>query len=185
MWALLLALACGPRTHLRSLDTPTASDFDDWLGAEPSRAKEYTDFVALLHSEKLDRVVPPAHLWRQGTDWRTVQHPPYAAPPRALWPAMLPTLRLLRDEVIPLVGPIVVVSGFRTAEFNAAAGGAPGSRHKNFEAVDLVPRLPWTRARLHRRLLAWWTEDGPALQLGLGLYAGTRFHVDAWKHRRW
>jgi uncharacterized protein YcbK (DUF882 family) len=130
-------------------------------------------------------VVPPWHLWRQGTDWRGVGEPAFARPPRDQWASIEPTLRLLRDEVVPEVGPVVVVSGFRTTRFNEKAGGAPGSRHRWFEAVDVVPRRWWSREGLHRRLLAFWEREGPALKLGLGLYSGTRFHVDTWKHRKW
>lgn len=179
---LLLLLGCVDRTRLRSLDRPQFDDFAVWL--EGSGA-DYGAFVALLEREGVEDVVPPWHLWRQGTDWRGVGEPPFAAPPVEQWAGIVPTLRILRDEVVPRVGKIEVVSGFRTEIYNQEAGGAPGSRHRWFEAVDVVPRRWWSRPALHVVLLGWWVDRGEALNLGLGLYSGTRFHVDAWKYRKW
>lgn len=177
---LFLLLGCA----IHRLDLPGAHDLSTFL-AESDNGEAYARFEALLEAEGVADVVPPADLWRQGTDWRKVGHPPYARPPEDRWPAIVPTLRVLRDAVMPRVGRLVVVSGFRTEGFNAAAGGAKGSRHLWFEAVDVVPRRPWDRERLHARLLDFWTTEGPGLKLGLGLYSKTRFHIDTWKHRKW
>ncbi len=106
-------------------------------------------------------------------------------PPRELWPAIVPTLVTVREDIVPRVGPVEVVSAFRTYRYNQLAGGAPGSRHRTFEAVDLVPRAPWPRTLLHHRLRAWWETSGVGRRAGLGLYERTRFHVDCWKHRSW
>lgn len=180
----VLLAGCLHRTRVSELDLPPEAAFEAWAH-EAGAERDYADFVAFLTEQGLADVVPPWHLWRQGTDWREVGEPAWAAPPRGDWPAITPTLRLLRDRVVPEVGPVVVVSAFRTPRFNERAGGAPGSRHKNFDAVDVVPKRLWSRARLHEALLRLWTLEGPALQLGLGLYGGTRFHVDCWKHRKW
>ncbi len=177
---LMLLLGCA----IHRLDLPGRSELQDFLAID-GNAAALARFEALLVAEGVADVVPAADLWRQGTDWQTVGHPAYALPPEEMWPAVVPTLRVLRDDVRPLIGPFVVVSGFRTAEYNAAAGGAAGSRHRWFEAVDVVPRRSWEREELHGLLLGWWGERGPTLNLGLGLYSKTRFHVDTWKHRKW
>lgn len=153
--------------------------------AESDHRGALARFEALLAAEGVADVVPPIDLWRQGTDWCDVDRPPFSRPPDDAWSAIVPTLRVLRDRVVPITGPVVVVSGFRTTDYNGAAGGSKGSRHQWFEAVDVVPRRPWRRKALHARLMTLWATDGPALGLGLGLYSKTRFHIDTWKHRRW
>jgi hypothetical protein len=160
----------------------------DWatFAAEADHQARYEAFVAFLDREGVgDVVTPPWHLWRQGTDWQDAKQPPFAVPSKDQWGAMTPALKLLRDEIIPLVGPVEVVSGFRTDAYNRLAGGAKSSRHKWFEAVDVVPKRELSREQLHGLLLPWWKERGPALRVGLGLYAGVRFHVDTHRHRRW
>lgn len=166
-------------------DVPDERAFRHFLAEDPVRKADYDAFVASLEAAGVGDVVPAWHLWRQGTDWRTVGEPAFADPPRDLWPAIVPAVELLRDELGPLTGAVEVVSGFRTAQFNAKAGGAPGSRHRFFEAVDVVPKRRWDRNDLHLQLLTLWEHRGQELTLGLGLYDGVRFHVDAWKWRRW
>lgn len=181
---LLLCLACTDRSDPDQLDLPDRNAFDQFV-VEGGYTAEIADFEHFLEQEHVDGIVPAWHLWRQGTDWRSVQAPPFAIPPRDQWAGIVPTLKTLRDEVLPLTGPVIVVSGFRTESYNALAGGAKGSRHKWFEAVDVVPTGCWARSSLQQTLLAFWERRGPELRLGLGLYAGTRFHIDTWKYRRW
>jgi hypothetical protein len=181
---LILSMAgCGPWGP-RRLDTPSERRFERFV-AEGDHSGEYEAFVALLTAEGVADVVPPWHLWRQGTDWRGLDEPAFAVPPREAWPAIVPTLRVIRDDVVPRVGPVEVVSGFRTEVYNARADGAKGSRHKWFEAVDVVPEERWERDALHVVLLDLWTTDGPSTKMGLGLYGGTRFHIDTHRHRKW
>jgi len=158
--------------------------FSEWL-TETQLESTYTDFVAHLHSADVEDVVEPWTLLRQGTDWKAVNHPPFAMPPPEVWDSMVPTLVLIRDHIEPEFGQVEVVSGFRTSEFNAAAGGSSGSRHKFFEAVDLVPSRPTRRKKLHQKLEQFYADNGQESQVGLGLYRNTRFHIDTWKARRW
>jgi hypothetical protein len=184
--ALAMAVACASAGWwiLQPIppDVPGPDELAAWT-AVPTQAAELADFTEWLDGQGVGGIVPAWHLWRQGTDWRALGQAPLAAPPRDLWPGIVPTLAILRDEVVPRVGPVEVVSGFRAYRYNQLAGGATGSRHRWFEAVDVVPRAPWPRALLHWRLVAWWRAD--PRPLGLGLYAHTRFHVDTWKHRTW
>lgn len=162
-------------------DTPTHEQFDAFIQGSHT----YDAFVAFLAQQGVANVVEPWHLWRQGTDWRSVGEPPFAVPPREQWSGIVSTLRVVRDEVIPLTGPVEVVSGYRTEVFNQKAGGAKGSRHKWFEAVDVIPLTHWRRGALHGVLVPWWEQRGEPHKVGLGLYDGVRFHVDTWKFRAW
>jgi hypothetical protein len=189
---LLVALsACIPRDQrpyrnaITAYDVPHARLFERWLAEDPARGPAYERFQRSLADAGVARVVPAWTLWRQGTDYATLAQAPFAMPPEDEWGAIVPTLVVVRDEVVPLVGPVDCVSGYRTAAYNVAADGAPGSRHRWFEAVDLVPVESWLRPDLHATLLDWWTTRGAQLTLGLGLYDQIRFHVDTWKYRKW
>lgn len=104
----------------------------------------------------------------------------YAIPPRTMWPKIIATLMRIAEPLREAYGgPLVVKSGWRPADYNGAVGGAPGSRHVRFEAIDLtcddVDRLRNLAADLWVR-----TPDEP---FGLGLYAGN-IHVDFGYRRR-
>jgi hypothetical protein len=197
-WLVGIALACGAvvlvavvalvasyaRPGPKRYDAPDRAQFDAFL-AEPGHQASYDSFVAYLDKQGVADVVEPWHLWRQGTDWRTVDEPPFAIPPRDQWSGIVPTLTVVRDEVVPLTGPVEVMSGFRTEVYNSKAGGAKGSRHKWFEAVDMVPVQVWRRSALHGVLVPWWKAHGKRGAVGLGLYDGVRFHVDTHRYRNW
>jgi len=153
--------------------------------SQDGRAEQLQKFDAFLRANNVADVVPSWTLWRQGTDWAEVGQPAFEAPPQDQWPAIVPTLRLLRAEVVPLVGEVEVVSAWRTPAYNSVAGGAASSRHLHFEAVDVQPQKNWVRADLHTTLLTHWRAIGPKTAWGLGLYERTRFHVDTHRHRKW
>ena len=182
----VIAVAVGATAVLCAAgeDRVTRETFEAWVQAE-GHGEAYAEFRTFLGSNGVGDVVPNWQLWRLGTDWREVGGTPFAVPPRERWAAMLPTLRLLDEVVEPAVGDVDVVSGWRTASFNRGAGGAAGSRHLHFEAVDVVPRRSWQRDALHTVLSDLWRKRGPRRRWGLGLYRYTRFHVDSHRHRRW
>lgn len=182
---LLLAPTWPSAAKREGYDTPDRRRFEAFLDADPSRRVEYDAFVAMLRADDVADVVPAWQLWRQGTDWRDAREAPFAIPPRDVWPAIEPVLVVVRDELVFRVGPVEVVSGWRTPAFNRKAGGAAHSRHLWFEAIDVVPKVRWLREPLHGVLRAWWARDGEDLGLGLGLYDKVRFHVDTHAFRTW
>jgi hypothetical protein len=146
---------------------------------------EVHQFEQLLYQHRVAGVLPVDQLWLQGSEWRSRQHSAYAMPPREHWPAMIKTLQFVKQELLPLVGPVEVQSGFRTASYNLAAGGASRSKHLSFSALDLRPQRQYPRALLHQRLKRLWKLRGKQWDLGLGLYSGVRFHVDTSGYRSW
>ena len=84
-------------------------------------------------------VVPNYQLWRVDQLRSECANGAFLAPPEADWDNIVATLRFLRDEVVPAVGPVEVVSGYRDAAFNACVRGASRSAHMAFRALDLVP----------------------------------------------
>ena len=184
---LLLSTSCRSAYKTSLQDAKQAPDhdrFQEWIDEEKLE-KQYAQLVELLEKENLHDVVPTWQLLRQGTDWDHVDHAPFAMPPEEQWEGMIPTLSFMERVLIPRIGPVEVVSGYRTEAFNRAAGGSSGSRHMTFEAIDLVPLERQTRDHLHRDLRSIYESHGDEHALGLGLYQNTRFHVDTWKNRHW
>jgi len=145
-------------------------------------------FAALenyLQREKVADVVPLYELLRQGSDWQEVGEPPFAIPPQKYWPSMVATLRVVRDDVIPKVGPVTVLSGWRTHTYNRKAGGAKTSKHMHFCGLDMVPQRKFTRKQLIPILHGIHKRVGKQQNMGLGIYSGIRFHVDTCGYRRW
>jgi uncharacterized protein YcbK (DUF882 family) len=143
------------------------------------------EFEELLRSERVSDVVPVEKMWLQGTDWRSHEHTAYAIPPKESWPKIVRTLKFMRRELIPVIGPVEVMSGFRTPTYNFIAGGAPRSQHLTFSALDVRPKTKVSRRELHASLQRIWRRHGKTWDFGLGLYAGTRFHIDTGGYRQW
>lgn len=114
-----------------------------------------------------------------------------AIPPRAYWGRMR---RTLAEVVMPLrnqLGFKFRFGGYRPKDYNAAVGGASGSRHMYFEGVDIRPD-PYTGE--NRRALAlagaqMWNAAPKSLKMGLGVYGKntpSNIHVDTgYSRRRW
>jgi len=144
-----------------------------------------TEFEGFLETHHCHSIVPAQHLWRQGTDWKKVNQPQHAMPPKEMWGNIVPLLHFINEEIIPLIGEVEVVSGFRTPAFNHLAAGAKRSRHLYFQAVDIIPKQAYSREELHSLLLQLWKQKGQKYKLGLGLYKGVRFHIDSFGYRKW
>jgi len=169
-------------------DDASLSEFQDWLDRE-GLADTFEELRALLAAHDVAEVVEPWTLLRQGTDWRAVRLAAFAFPPRETWENVIPTLRVLRDEIIPRVGRVRIVSGYRSPTYNEQAGGAPSSAHLTFRALDVVPLQRRPREELHGLLEGYWESgDARLREVGIGFYRSPtgRFHVDAGRrHRRW
>lgn len=158
--------------------------FAAWrLGA----AKGDVDAIeAYLKKEGVADILPLADILRSDARWRTCKAAqPFAVPPRSLWPAMVPTLRYIRDELVPVTGPVRVVSGYRDPVANKCFKGASASRHLRFAALDLTPVRSLSREQLIAKLCPLHARTGARFDVGLGVYAITRFHIDTAGHRRW
>lgn len=146
---------------------------------------EYRALEQYLYQKGVRDIVPTWQLLQQGTDFRQHSQPQYAFPAREHWERMARTLTFIRVDLIPRIGPVEVLSGFRTRYYNHVAGGAPRSRHLTFSALDLRPVREIDRGRLHALLQRIWHSTGKKRNLGMGLYQGQRFHVDTGGYRQW
>ena len=159
--------------------------YRSWYLAAPWRAGQVKAFNEYLATYQVAGIVPTWQLLRTATSWQKCGGDPFELPPTTEWPHIVQTLRYVNDYVIPAVGPVEPVSGYRNPRLNICAGGAPESAHKHYSAIDLVPLRPTTREQLMRTLCGVHASRGPDYQVGLGFYAFLRFHVDTTKYRRW
>jgi hypothetical protein len=159
--------------------------YRSWYMALPSRPSQVKAFNEYLSTYDVAGIVPTWQLFRTATAWQRCAGQPFEIPPTSEWPNIVQTLRYVRDYVIPAVGPVEPVSGYRNPALNVCAGGAPESAHKHYSAIDLVPLRATTREQLMQTLCSAHGRRGPAYGVGLGFYAFLRFHVDTTKYRRW
>ena len=96
-------------------------------------------------------------------------------PPKALWPNIVPTIRLL-DRIREHMGAAVRInSAYRNAAYNSCVRGVPGSFHRKFMAIDFRCRqgTPLIWFRVAKTLM----ENDSTLAGGIGLY-NTFVHID-------
>lgn len=159
--------------------------YRSWYLAAPARAMQVKAFNDYLATYRVSGIVPTWQLFRTATSWQKCGAQPFEIPPTSEWPHIVQTLRYVHDYVIPTVGPVEPVSGYRNPHLNVCAGGAPESAHKYYSAVDLVPLRQTSREALMRTLCVAHGRRGLDYDVGLGFYAFLRFHVDTTKYRRW
>jgi len=159
--------------------------YRSWYLGGPWRAAQVKSFNDYLTTYQVGGILPTWQLLRTATAWKDCGGQPFEIPPTAEWPHIVQTLRYIHDYVIPAVGPVEPVSGYRNPALNACAGGAPESAHKHYSAIDMVPLKPITRELLMRDLCTLHARSGEQYGVGLGFYAFLRFHVDTAKYRRW
>jgi hypothetical protein len=201
MLALVLTFAAAPLSAQAPTVSPSAPVWDpvkdyitigqdepgyrNWYVATPAHAASVKAFNDYLVQYGVGGVFPTWQLLRTATSWQRCGGQPFEVPPTSEWPHIVQTLRYVRDYVIPAVGPVEPVSGYRNPTLNACAGGAPESAHKHYSAIDMVPLTPTTREQMMRTLCRVQARRGLDYKVGLGFYAFLRFHVDTTKYRRW
>ena len=164
----------------------TADDYNQWLAASPTHRAEVQAFRDRLAAEGVDGIVPVWQLIRTSSSWRQCGAEPFEVAPADKWAHIVETLKFVRDKVVPAVGQVEALSGYRDEALNACSNGAPQSAHRNFFALDLTPvNAGVTREAMIRDICRAHASSGRAYQTGLGFYTGKRFHVDSHGFRRW
>ena len=156
-----------------------------WNNADPRRVARVSALSAYLNTYQVGGIVPTWQLLRTASDWQKCGEQPFEVPPPSYWPNLVQALRFIHEQVVPAVGPVEVVSGYRNPTLNRCAGGAQESAHRYYQAVDMVPLRPTTREMLIRDLCSAHARRGGPYGVGLGFYVGVRFHVDTRKYRSW
>lgn len=96
-------------------------------------------------------------------------------PPREMWGNIVATLRVV-DQLRELWDrPIVLLSSYRSPDYNAACpGAASGSFHQQFRALDIAVSGK-SPHQVFKQLSEW--RDAGVYRGGLGLY-NTFVHID-------
>jgi hypothetical protein len=176
--------------------SPYPPQFQAWLDANPAQIPRLKALNAYLTREGVADVLP---LW-QIVQTETIEAAQkceiegFAVPPQDMWPTMVPTLRLVKQEIVPLLGPVKVLSSFRTNAANKCSLGAPESPHKRYSALDLAMVNPIPQKDMFAKLCKHWHGLAPNWGYGLGAYyvrgypaynEEGRFHVDTLGRRTW
>lgn len=162
------------------------ADFNAWLARTPSARAEVRAFRSYLASHGVDDVIPIWQLVRTSSSWRDCAAGRFEVAPRDKWANIVTTLKFVEQNVVPAVGPVQAVSGYRNQDLNACSNGAPASAHRMFFALDLMPvDDDVTRGELISGVCRAHAREGRAHRTGLGFYSGLRFHVDSSGFRRW
>lgn len=156
-----------------------------FVAAKPEFAADVRAFEAWQRRKHVAGILPSWQVLRTATMWRECNGPPFEVPPPKLWPGIARTLRFVSDHVVPAMGRVQAVSGYRNPELNLCARGSARSAHRDFTAMDLVPDKALNRRQIFDRMCRVHQQKGPASGVGLGFYAFTRFHVDTRSFRRW
>lgn len=100
------------------------------------------DFATFIDSLGLEHIKAYELLFK-GHQHSDTESPAYGLntdPPRALWPNIVSTVKVLDRLRESLAAPIVLTSIYRSPAYNAAIAGAGGSQHMKFNAIDFVVR---------------------------------------------
>lgn len=138
-----------------------------------------------LNERDVGDVVAVEELVRSDVNWRRCKAPPFLIPDEKQWPHMVSTLRLIKDEIVPRWGAVEALSVYRSPQINDCLGGASRSAHMGYYAIDMQFRAPVKRADLITRLCGLHRDIGTSRNMGLGIYKGTRFHIDTVGYRSW
>jgi hypothetical protein len=164
----------------------SADDFRTWVSGSGGNRNNVVAFGNFLTAEGVGSIVPLWELTRTSSSWRECGAEPFEAPPPDKWEHIVTTLKFVRDDVVPAVGQVEAVSGYRNAKLNACSDGAPKSAHREFFALDLTPvNAAVDRDDMIRSVCAAHARDGARYDAGLGFYTGRRFHVDSSGFRKW
>ena len=169
----------------QAVDGQAHADYLAWLARSPASQAQVLGFKQFIETEKVDDIIPTWQLLRTASMWRECNGPRFEVPPFTEWNHIAATLRFIRAHVVPVIGEVEAVSGYRNETLNQCAHGAKESAHRHFYALDLVPLRPLGRTGLIRSICAIHNFRGRSYDIGLGFYSGVRFHLDSKGFRRW
>ena len=155
------------------------ADYLAWLARSPQHRDNVRAFATFLDARDVEGVLPTWQLVRTSSSWQQCSEQPFEVAPVEQWKNIVDTLAFVREEVLPAVGDLEVLSAYRNERLNSCSGGRPGSAHRMFFAMDLVPRSDITRGELITTLCRLHRREGREYRTGLGFYSGIRFHIDS------
>lgn len=181
----LLAFFAAPSWADEGPDGQSRADYHAWLARDPAARAQVLAFKQFLDMDNVGDVVPVWQLVRTASMWRECDGPRFEVAPFTEWDHIARTLEFVDAHVVPVIGSVEAVSGYRDEGLNQCSGGAPQSAHRHFFALDLVPLGDVGRAGMMKSLCAIHRFRGAGYDIGLGFYSGRRFHVDSKGFRLW
>lgn len=184
-----MLMACGliaiPAKTQPATDIFSFAAYNSWRNQTPLRDFGIAHFEQFLRREKVYGVIPTYQILRTASMAGDCNQSAFALPPQKYWPNIAGTLRFAKIYIIPKIGAVEAASGYRNPTLNRCAGGAPGSAHAKYFALDLIPKSNITRKELIKAVCKIHDEFGAQHKIGLGFYSKTRFHIDSRSFRRW
>ena len=159
--------------------------YRNWYMASPVHPLRVRAFNDYLTANGVGGVVPTWQLLRTASHWHKCNGQPFEVPPTQHWPNIVHALRFIGTFIEPVIGDVEPVSAYRNPALNTCAAGAPTSTHLTGGGIDMVPTRQITREALMVTLCQIQIENGGWNGIGLGLYKGVRFHIDARNAREW
>lgn len=185
---ILIAAAILIAAPLQAQQLPVGqgrAEYEAWLASSPAARARALSFEAWLEAAGVAGILPTWQITRTASMWSDCAGPPFEVARTEQWPNIVSTLRYIEAHVVPVVGPVEAVSGYRNPELNICARGSPESAHRDYYALDLIPLRSIDREALIRSLCAIHDWRGPEYGIGLGFYDFHRFHIDSRSFRRW
>jgi len=171
----LVVASCGTR----SVPGP-AERYRQWLRA--GHEAEVAAYAAYLRDQGAGNVLPLPELLRSGRRWHGCRTEEFSVPPRAQWPAMPSTLKLVAElRSTGMLEEARVASAWREPGFNRCEGGSSRSQHLENNALDFDVADGVDVAAL----CGYWRRHGAARRFGLGFYSPGAIHVDTAGFRTW
>jgi len=183
--AALATLTAGTGHAQSVADGQSKADYLAWLAQSPENREEVRSFREFLAENRVEDVVPVWQLVRTSSSWRECNAGRFEVAPAAQWSNIVQTLAFVKNEVQPAIGEVEALSGFRNDHLNTCSNGKPGSAHRMFFAMDLVPVGDIPRNEMVASLCRAHAQRGAGYRAGLGFYSGSRFHVDSSGFRKW
>ena len=138
---------------------------------------EIDDFRAFVATLGLRHFAPEEFLVLGGSHSNPASdcHGRNTFPPRNLWPDIVATARVLDALRARLGRPITITNAYRSPDYNSCIGGASGSQHPRFTALDF--RVSGLTARQAADALRWMRDREGVFRGGVGIY-NSFVHVD-------
>lgn len=183
--AALATVATGTANAQSFAPGQSKADYLAWLAKSPENRESVRSFRDFLAENEVQDVLPVRQLVRTSSSWRECSAGRFEVAPAQQWSNIVQTLAFVKNEVQPAIGEVEALSAFRNDHLNSCSNGKPGSAHRMFFAMDLVPVGDIARTDMVARLCTAHSQRGAEYRTGLGFYSGQRFHVDSSGFRKW
>lgn len=159
--------------------------FENWKYSNPDNIVAVERFERYLARNNVFGVLPTYQILRTASMAKDCNQGAFEVPPNKFWPNIVTTLEFTSKFVVPEIGRVEAVSGYRNPELNTCAGGAKRSAHTQYFALDMIPTTHIRREDLIQAVCRIHNKYGEKYGIGLGFYNYTRFHIDSRSFRRW